>query len=167
MKFLFIFLMFLMKVNCTDPFYSKVLDDINSRHSYFLSIEIKDKLGQRTVIVENSNLFHFLSATKKMTQEDYVLLVKKVLKSNEALDLKSFTVGDSLGFYKLESNVELEKMLQKGKEYFMAHYFKNGILRSYIPNSELHFIIDKLFHWCILSKYDDETGYLVIEEIKE
>ncbi len=167
MKYLLFFLMFFMKANCTDTFYSKALNDINSRHSYFLSIEIQDKQGQRTFVVENGNLFDFLSKNKKVTQEEYVLLLKKVLKNNEALDLKSFTVGESFGFYELKPNTELEEMALKGKEHFIDHYFKNGILRSYIPTSELHFIIDKLFHWCVLAKYDDETGYLVIEDTKE
>src|SRR5258708_18416797 len=164
MKFLLFLNMLAMCTSCPDSFYDNILDDVNSRHSYFVSVMIKDGKSQRAVVIESGDLYDFLLKTKTFKKDECRESLKKVLKSNSVLSFETITVDENIGFCELRNCSKVEKIAEQGRDYFIQYYFNNKVIKKNISNNEQHCIIKILFDWCILVKVDDESGFLVIHE---
>ena len=163
MRFL-LFNMLVMCFNCTEKFYDKILNNANDRHGYFISLTIKDNQSQRMVVVSNTDLYDAMSKTKGFKADQYSSVLKNALRNNLVVSLAPNIASESKGFYEVKSCAEVERIAREGKDHFIDYYFKTGVLRKPIINPETHCIIKKLFEWCIPSKIDDESGFLIIDD---
>ncbi|MCE2504179.1 MAG: hypothetical protein J4G05_09015 [Chlorobi bacterium] len=149
--------------NCPESFYSKVLNDVNSRHSYFVVIELKADTELIPIIVETGELFYFLSKHKSYTKEQYVNTLKSSLINKIPLYLGDIRYKDSLRYHELGACDNIKEIAKKGKEAFVGFYFNNKVLKKPVSDDELYCIVYHLFKWYIPARIDDESGYLKID----
>ena len=148
---------------CMQPadslFYSKLVNDFD-RNSLFISINMEFLDYKGRVIVENDDLFNYLSKTRKIDKEQYKKLITQKLKKNEAIVFLNSKVSSE--FSKVVSLPIVNKNDQMNPEEFIKQYFNGRVLKDGISDEERTAIVQKLFDWKIAVKIDDETGYLII-----
>jgi hypothetical protein len=144
-------------------FFEKILNDY-SRNSYFVVLRTEISGSTIVSIIDNDDLFYYFKKTKNFEKEKYQEHMLLVLKNNWSLKLNK---GDynTYGFSEIKRSLSVEKDASKGKQYFLDKYFNGKVLSdtSYLKNREL--IIEKLFNWKVLSHIDDETGFLMFEDV--
>ena len=139
-------------------FFDKVSNDFD-RYSYFVSIQMNTTGAKEVFIIENDDLYNYLSQKLKINKEQYKKLLQDKLINNSTLDIEN----PSSNFIKVPNIINVENNAKKGVDEFLEIYFDNNkVIKDNILNDERTAIIQKLFEWEIASKIDDETGYLII-----
>jgi len=146
----------------TPMFYNKLLDNVDG-NTYFITIKVKSIEFNGKVVVENSDLFYYFSQIKKINKSDYKKMIIRSLERNSSIEIgNADLVRWNLIKVPLINNVDLNA--KKGLEQFIKIYFNGNVLKDGITDEERTVIIQKLFEWKILTKIDDETGYLFISK---
>lgn len=144
---------------CADQYFDRLLSNY-SIHSYYIQLDIKDVNGNEfKIITQNHLLYDFLKTEKGLSKEDYRLLVKSKLLNKQYLiiDTSKFS-----SFYVLMKDTCVAKMISKGRDSFIDHYFYNdGELRQEIDH-EIPTIISILFDWMVPIRVDDESGNILV-----
>lgn len=142
-------------------FQDKVLEFLDDRYCYFLSINITSPKFKGTAIIENDEMFYFLNRTQNMNQMQYVNKMRHLLSNKDTL------VVGNIDLEKWEFKTVIKDSIvisnaRKGKSKFIDIYFHNNVLKNGVTDNERTLIIDQLFKWDIATKIDCETGYLVL-----
>ncbi len=154
-----LFLMLFSSCMNNDPiFYNKVLNDFD-RYSWFITIEVKSSEYSGKSIIENDDLFYYLSQTQKIDKEEYKKIIKEKLENNSSIEIENIAKWN---FIKVPTNETINQNAKKGVEEFIKIYFDSKVLKDGITDDERAVIIEKLFKWKIPTKIDDETGYLIL-----
>lgn len=146
-----------------------VLQDFE-RHSYFLKIKISDKNGCVNGIIENYNLYYFLSESTSLTRDDYTNKMLDILLNDSIVDIPKRELKNNNGFFPIIPNTLIDSIYKMGKETFINNYFSKTnyfpykVLNNNISFEERNYIISKLFDLQVLCKTECETGLLYIIE---
>jgi hypothetical protein len=162
-----VFIIFLILMNpfsgCTKvntAFYDKILNDFDT-NSYFVALDIKSTSYKGRVIIENNNLYQYLSKTKGLTREKYQSFMRRILVHHKVLkiDYKDLSASN---FIKVAEVASVIQIASRGVNYFVANYFNGVVLNYGITEIERNAIINQLFYWDYPSKIDTQTGNLII-----
>lgn len=146
------------KVNTT--FFDKVLNDFDT-NSYFIAPDVQSPSYKGRVIIENNNLYLFLSETKGLNKDKYRLFMKRVLVHHKSLKI-SGNEFLKYNFIKVQEEVSVIQTANRGKNNFISFYFNGVVLKYGIPKKEQDAIINQLFYWYVPAKIDKLSGYLII-----
>lgn len=62
----------------------------------------------------------------------------------------------------------LDEIFMKGRGAVLESFFRDGKFQNgYLSTAETLYLIGKLYDWCYLIYFDDETGYLVITTVEK
>jgi hypothetical protein len=140
-------------------FYDKVTNDFD-RYSYFLSIQLQSSNGKGRFIIENDDLYNYLQQSRKIDKEQYKKMIKDKLMNRLPLEINNNPTSNFIKIPEIES---VNASTKKGIDEFIEIYFENEkVLKDGVTDNERTVIIQKLFEWGIMSKIDDETGYLIL-----
>lgn len=160
MKLLFALLLTSCMKNDT-TFYNRIVDDFRD-DSYFVVLEIKNSIYKGKIIIENDELFHYLSQIQKIDKEKYKEIIKEKLVNHSSLEINSST---KLNYIEVKEIQAVNNNAKNGIDGFIKIYFDNEkVLKDGITDDERTAIIQKLFEWEIATKIDDETGYLILSK---
>jgi len=146
----------------TPIFYNKLLDDVEG-HTYFMTIKIKSIGFIGKIVVENSDLFYYFNQVKKTNRSEYKKMIIRSLERNASIEIGNADLV-RWNFLKVPLVNSVNLNVEKGVEQFIKIYFNGNVLKDGITDEERTAIIQKLFEWKILTKIDDETGYLFISK---
>ncbi|MNU74913.1 hypothetical protein D3C71_644260 [compost metagenome] len=155
-----IFLAVIASLNVSSDFVSKVLNNFDEK-SFFVSISIKLESNDfpQKIVIENDDLYRYLSKQQQLNTKKYTSLISKKLIRNKELKLKSLN-SDFKEVFEFE---DINENAKKGKDHFVKTYFtESGVIKDGIELRKRPAIIQKLFEFEMLCLIDDETGYLYI-----
>ncbi|MGC1392496.1 MAG: hypothetical protein WA816_15780 [Bacteroidales bacterium] len=155
--------MILNIVSCKNPdsaFYNKVLNDFDTT-SYFIAVDIKSPFYKGRTIIENNNLYLYLSKTKGFDKGKYIYFMKRTLRHHRALKVtdKDIIVWKFIKVTELESVIHVA---DQGRDNFVANYFNGTVINFGVTDIEQNAVINQLFYWEIPAKIDKLTGELMI-----
>ena len=91
-------------------------------HSYYISLQVKSEKYTGYVIIENSNLYWYISKTMGLNKEDYKIYIEKILENKEYLNIKEEDF-EQYSFIKIVKNNKIEKQIAKNKLRFIQTNF--------------------------------------------
>ena len=143
----------------SSSFYDAVFNSFG-RHSYYVGFDVSSPGYKGPVIIENSDLFEFISRTEKnITTTSYGAEMERFLKSELPLSIKDTT------FFRRAIKVDVDSAVKentlKGVDDFLKLYFNGGVLKASVTDKERETIIYALFMVETACRIDDESGYLV------
>ena len=118
-----------------DPaFFEKVLSYQNCRYCYFVSLKVSSNEYNGTVVIENDDLFSYLSESNDFDTMQYTKFMKDLLMSGRPLLLDNVVLGregltlniknSSKNHFRIpKANDDLEKTLRMGCVATVARYF--------------------------------------------
>ncbi len=87
----------------------------------------------------------------------------KILIGGEYLKIDNLTIDE---FQVVHEWTHLDEIYVKGQNAVLESFFRDGRFQNgYLSTTESVYLIDKLYDWCYLMYFDDETGYLVITTV--
>jgi len=141
-------------------FHKKVLSDLNNRYSYFLAINISSTKYSGPVVIENGDLFLFLSTTKGINSIEYPILMNNLLTTNKFLNVGNIDL-QKWNFLKVQNSPTVMLNAKKGRDFFLKTYFDGSCIKDGISRLDKNLIIFILFKWNISTVTDCESGYLM------
>lgn len=160
-ELIFVLILFITQVNNVfgNDFYDNVLSDFRI-HSFFVAVNVEVKNQEYKFIIENTDLYRYLSKEKGFDKDEYKKFIREILIKNENLSVREDQL-DKWHFIKVEKADSLNTFACKGKEEFLNNYFQKRVIKDGLESNVRTAIINKLFEWQIAAHIDDETGYLV------
>lgn len=152
-------LLFSVLPNDSTDFYDKVTGDF-ARSSYYLSFVVQFSDYKGRVIIENDDMYSFFNADDTLTRDEYKIIINKML-TEQRFDFSNRKISHR-GFVKVVYRDNVAKAAAKGKANFLNTFFNRNVLKSTVDPVDHAAIIEKLFRWGVLARYEDESGLLVI-----
>ncbi|MDR2037079.1 MAG: hypothetical protein LBQ60_04070 [Bacteroidales bacterium] len=143
-----------------EEFIKKIISDFD-RYSFFVSIEVESPEYRGRVIIENDDLYHYYNQTQNIDKKKYQEIMHRMLQKELTLKIKNEDFN-RFNFFKVLNDATIIANTQKGVDNFIKVYFNGRVLKDDITDNERYAIINQLYHFNVLSKIDDETGYLVL-----
>ena len=147
-------------------FLEKVVGETHHRHDYYLSVRMCRDSDTVRYVVENHFMFTYMQTQEKavLPYGQYRAAMLETLQENKVIPVKvAFSdLQSKWRFMKVQDNDEIKAAADKGQDYFIGHFFNNGVLKDGMGNEQKAAIINHLFEWHIPTMTDDETGYLII-----
>lgn len=144
-----------------NDFYKIVLNDF-SRQSYYIFLKISNDSEEHYAIIENSNLFLYLTEKKALKKDSYYSYMKDILENDKLLKIDAVDKINDIGFILVQKCSDVDSTIKMGRKKFLETYFKDDIINDNIIKDKIPCIIKELFKWKIPIKVDDESGYLMI-----
>lgn len=125
----------------SNKFYDTVLNYEKCRYCYFLSIDVESEKYKGKVVIENDDLYSFLSKTRGFNKNQYKEFMKDLLSNNKKLGIENASL-DKTGFFInikgiSENNFrvvkdanDVEDIAAKGCVPIIVHYFLGQTLES-------------------------------------
>jgi hypothetical protein len=146
-----------------DSLFLDVILHDRRNNSFYLAININNPDYNGRAIIENVDLYYFLSRTQGIDFPEYTKTMKEILLRNDTLQLDQQS-WESLGkrkFQRVQDYEEVQSYTQQGVHSFLEHFFDaDNLLKSNIPNEMKPAIINQLFLWNIYISHQGVTGYL-------
>ncbi len=129
-------------ISAQEPaFLDQVLNDRDCRNCYFISLEVSSIAYCGKVVVENDDLFSFLSTVNGLDFQGYNNYMKDLLRGGKPLILDGAVIGqeglslniEGMGsnqFRIPKTNDDLERILAKGCIETLRQYFLDGEIDS-------------------------------------
>jgi hypothetical protein len=146
-----------------EMFIKKILFD-QSRHSFYVSVDIESREYNGKVVVQIGNLYRYFYKTRGLNREESTGLLYWVLKEKLTLKVEKCDLYciDSY-FYIVPDDTTVISNAQKGVDHFIETYFNGQTIRKNIAWDTRHAIISQLYNFRIASQNACESGYLMIE----
>jgi hypothetical protein len=144
-----------------NEFYDKVLSDFG-KNSYYIALEIRSDSYKGRAIIENNNLFNFMTQTKRLDKNSYETRMKKLLVHRRALKINN---SDLLKwkFIPVKESARVYLNANKGVNSFVMNYFSGTVFKYDVNEDEMNAVINQLFYWNIPVRNDNVTGDLMLD----
>ena len=144
-------------------FIDKILSDF-SDNSFHLKLTIAVDKIPKTVIIENDDFYMYVKNQKNLDKAAYSIYVKNLLIGKEILTLNTSELV-KWGFITPHQEFDVHKRKAEGKNKFLEYYFNsNKVVKEGFEQPTQFNLIEILFDWQLVCKFDDETGYLIFKQ---
>jgi hypothetical protein len=152
----------LIFVTTPDDFYKEITTSF-TRNSFFIATKVESGGKKMDIVVENDDLYRLMQkANASKTKVAYSAEMFKSLKANSTIAVDANTF-QSLEANKLEAE-SVKKFEVMSKESILKTYFSNSLLKKKLSPGDMNALIMRLYQFKILSKIDEELGYLLIKK---
>jgi hypothetical protein len=158
MKPIFLLLSLVSSIAQSD-FHEKVLSDFK-RNSFFIACEINSPQYIGQVIIENGNLYYFLSKTRGFTKDKYKSFMKEKLSRQDTIKIDDSNFV-KWRFIKVNKSESVNIRRKSGIDNFIKYYFEDSFIRKNLDYEERNAVIYQLFQWKIAAKIHHESGYIM------
>ncbi len=143
------------------------INKITNSHTLLLNVKINSNTYKGEAIATNDDLFYYYKKTKGYSLIQYKEAMKKIYGNLGEIRIKDENFDlDSWDFNKVSDVKSVKKDIEKGEKELVRKYFKKNVLNKNITIKERSMIVSQLFKWKIITKIDDETGYLFLPYYK-
>lgn len=161
MKYLACLLLLTLSSSMENKKFIKEVISNFDRYSYFVSMEVESPEYKGKVIIENKDLYNYYNQTQNIDKKKYQETMYRLLKTKSTLKIKKEDFK-KFNFLIIYNDTAIISNTRMGVDSFIKTYFNGRVLKDNITDKERNIIISKLYDFNIVSKIDDETGYLVI-----
>ncbi|MCH7535965.1 MAG: hypothetical protein IH948_09560, partial [Bacteroidetes bacterium] len=131
-----------------NTFFSLTLGDFRGTSTCFISIYVQDKDFVKKIVIENVDMYIWLSGENLVNDtSEYYLFMKRMITNGDTLKMKIPRKIKGRIIW-LSENEKVEKLSLKGKDFFISHYFNNNVINyELVEGLEVYNIIDVLFRY--------------------
>lgn len=141
--------------------YQKVLEDF-SKQSYFLAFEVNISSKKQKVIIKNTDFKRYFDKLYNSSDSEYKAFAENIIYNHKLIELNTDKLSN-FNFIKVDcKNIENENIQSLYNKYIS----KNNVLDS--SDEKLNQCLIYLFFYNnIISKIDDESGYIIVERLSD
>lgn len=140
---------------------SKISKDF-TRNSYFIVVES----DQNKYVVTNLEFFIYVKTKEELTEEKYGSYLYKMLRQSNEINIDQ----EDLTKFNFIRITEEPKFANRSSNELLELYFRkigtNYVCLDVVSPKEIHNLVYRLFQQHVISKIDDESGYLVVPDFQ-
>jgi hypothetical protein len=148
--------------DCKEKYTDFILRKGFAEHSYYLSICIKDKMGEKFNVVVTSNvLYPILKEELQLDKEEYIKTVKRSILQDKPITLqKSINDYSQHTFLIYRNDKKVNEVAKQGKDYFIKYFLGERNPNKPVEKEEINLaaIIKQLIIWNVPVKLGDDDG---------
>jgi hypothetical protein len=141
-------------------FLSSAVNDFKSK-SCFIACSIASPNYTGNVVIENDDLYYYLSESLNLDKKKYKKFMLKKLLKNEVIDV-SCTDIPQCRFFIADDSTIIKQNSEATKEEMVKKYFEDNMLKDGLNFRERNTIAYLLFKKGLKTKIDGESGSLYI-----
>ena len=153
---------------CGQNIDSKFIDLVTgdfSRTSYFIPVKATINDNAISCLIENDDLFYYFHETNNWNEAEYKQQIRQTI-NKQGIELNLSDMDKiKFGFLPIANqnyNIDIER--RKGVDFIIKKYFNKRVIKQGINEGEKYYLIKILFESQIASRFDDETGFLIIDK---